>query len=101
MTATNKQAVLKIRIDAVTLQVLEQARSYANLDKSKFIRQSIREKAQTVIAEHEKTRFDSNDWQMFFALLDNPPEPTERMKKAALTYKKITAIGFRNDYFMD
>lgn len=85
----NKQEVLKIRMDAVTLQLLERARSYVDLDKSKFIRQSIREKAESVISEHEKTRFGTGDWQMFFAMLDNPPEPTERMKKAALTYQRI------------
>ena len=85
----NKQDVLKIRMDAVTLQLLERARSYVDLDKSKFIRQSIREKAESVISEHEKTRFNTGDWQLFFALLDNPPEPTERMKKAALTYQRI------------
>lgn len=85
----NKQEVLKIRMDAVTLQLLERARSYVDLDKSKFIRQSIREKAESVISEHEKTRFSTEDWQMFFAMLDNPPEPTERMKKAALTYQRI------------
>lgn len=91
MTAiTNKQDMLKIRMDITTLEVLEQARNYVNLDKSKFIRQSIREKAQAVIAQHEKTHFDATDWQMFFAMLDNPPEPTIRMKKAAMTYKKIT-----------
>jgi uncharacterized protein (DUF1778 family) len=85
----NKPDVLKVRMDAVTLQFLEQARSYVNLDKSKFIRQSIREKAQAIIAEHEKTRFDASDWELFFAMLDNPPEPSERMKKAALKYKEI------------
>ena len=89
---TNKQQdVLKVRIDAVTLQLLERARTYVDLDKSKFIRQSIREKAETIISEHEKTRFNPDDWQLFFSMLDNPPEPTERMKKAALTYHKIIA----------
>ena len=84
-----KQEILKVRMDSTTLQLLEQARSYVDLDKSKFIRQSIREKAEAVISEHEKTRFSTEDWHMFFDMLDNPPEPTERMKKAALTYKKI------------
>jgi len=37
----------------------------------------------------EPTLFSSDDWQMFFSLRDNPPEPTERMKKAALSYKRI------------
>lgn len=85
----NKPEILKVRMDATTLQLLEQARSYVDLDKSKFIRQSIREKAELVISEHEKTKFSAEDWQMFFDMLDNPSEPTERMKKAALTYKRI------------
>lgn len=88
---SNKQDVLKVRMDAVTLQLLERARGYVDLDKSKFIRQSIREKAEAIIAEHEKTHFSADDWQMFFSMLDNPPEPTERMKKAALTYQRIIA----------
>jgi uncharacterized protein (DUF1778 family) len=87
----SKQDVLKVRMDAVTLQLLEQARGYVELDRSKFIRQSIREKAEAIISEHEKTRFNPDDWQMFFTMLDNPPEPTERMKKAALIYQKIIA----------
>lgn len=89
ITETHKQDVLKIRIDAATLQLLEKARNYIALDKSKFIRQSIQEKATAIIAAHEKTKFNAEDWQLFFSLLDNPPEPTERMKKAALTYQNI------------
>ena len=88
---TKQPDILKVRIDAVTLQLLERARTYVELDKSKFIRQSIREKAEAIIAEHEKTRFSAEDWQVFFEMVDNPPEPTERMRKAALTYKKIIA----------
>lgn len=88
-TETIKQEILKIRIDTTTLALLEKARCYVDLDKSKFIRQSICEKAASIIAEHEKTHFNAQDWQMFFEMLEKPPEPTERMKKAALTYKKI------------
>lgn len=90
-TEATKNDVVKIRMDSVTQQLLEQARAYTHLDKSKFIRQSIREKAEAVIAEYEETRFDASDWQLFFSLLDSPPEPTSRMKKAAQTYKKIIA----------
>jgi uncharacterized protein (DUF1778 family) len=90
-TEAIKNDVIKIRIDQATQKLLEQARAYLNLDKSKFIRQSIQEKAQAVIAEHETTRFCASDWEMFFDMIDNPPEPTERMKKAAKLYKKIIA----------
>jgi uncharacterized protein (DUF1778 family) len=87
--ASKHQDILKFRMDVATLQLLERARAYVDLDKSKFIRQSIREKAEAIIAEHEKTRFSADDWQAFFDRLDNPPEPTARMKKAALSYQKI------------
>jgi len=88
---SNKQDVLKVRMDGVTLQLLEQARQYIGLDKSKFIRQSIREKASNIINEHDQTQFTPQDWQQFFDLLDNPPEPTARMKKGLKTYTQIVA----------
>jgi uncharacterized protein (DUF1778 family) len=66
-------------------------KKYVKLDKSKFVRHSIREKAEAIIAEHEKTLFTREDWYMFFDMIDNSPEPTERMKKAAEKYKDITA----------
>lgn len=87
--SNKKDDTLKIRIDAITADLMERARSYVKLDKSKFIRHSIREKAEEIIAEHEKTIFSQEDWYVFFDMLDNPPEPTERMKKAAQKYKNI------------
>ncbi len=86
-----KDDTLKFRMDAVTADLMERARSYVKLDKSKFVRHSIREKAEAIIAEHEKTLFTQEDWYRFFNMLDNPPEPTQRMKKAAEKYGKIAA----------
>ncbi len=89
-TDTNKNNdSIKIRIDSTTADLMERARQYVKLDKSKFIRQSVREKAAAIIAEHEKTRFTTDDWIMFFDMLDNPHTPTDRMKKAAEKYKNI------------
>ena len=94
MTAESKKDdTLKVRMDSITLDLLERASTYVDLNKSKFIRQSIREKAAAIIAEHEKTRFTEEDWRMFFDMLDNPPEPTDRMKKAALKYREITGAN--------
>ena len=94
MTAESKKDdTLKVRMDTITLDLLERASAYVDLNKSKFIRQSIREKAAVIIAEHEKTRFTEEDWRLFFDMLDNPPEPTDRMKKAALKYREITGAN--------
>ena len=84
-----KNEALKIRMDAPTLALIERARKYVALNKSKFIRLSVREKATEIIAQHEKTLFSDEDWRMFFDVLENPQKPTARMKKAANKYNKI------------
>ncbi len=59
----HKSEDFKFRLDSTTSDLLERASSYIGLDKSKFIRESIREKALTIIEEHEKTTFTQNDWR--------------------------------------
>jgi uncharacterized protein (DUF1778 family) len=84
-----KSEDFKFRLDHTTSVLLERASGYSGLDKSKFIRESIREKALAVIEEHEKTTFTEKDWRIFFSLLENPPEPTEAMKNAAQKYEAL------------
>lgn len=80
---------LKVRMDSMTLDLMERAREFLHLDKSKFIRHSVRRMAEAVIAEHEQTRFSADDWVQFFEMLDRPPKATKRLKKAAQKYKEI------------
>ncbi len=89
-TEISKDNTLKIRMDEVTFDMMEKARDFLKLDKSKFVRKSIRQMAEAVITEHDKTIFSTEDWHNFFAMIDNPPEPTERMKKAAKKLKEFT-----------
>ena len=91
MTSTTKDNALKLRMDTMTMEMLERARAYVDLDKSKFIRQSIREKAESILSQHEKTLFSEQDWHMFFDMIEHPPEPTERMSKAAKLYQEIAS----------
>jgi len=86
---SRKDLTLKFRIDDLTLKLLDQAQSYVEINRSKFIRQSIREKAESIIAEYDQTRFSESDWHLFFDSLDTPEKPTERMKKAAKRYSQI------------
>ncbi len=88
-TEIRKDNALNLRMDNMTFEMLERAMTYVDLDKSKFVRQSIIEKAETIIAEHEKTRFTQEDWVMFFGMLDDTPEPTDRMKRAEQKYQEI------------
>lgn len=67
--------IVKVRMDSATLDLMERAREPLELDKSKFVRQSVRQMAEAVIAERESTRFGAEDWRRFFALIEKPPEP--------------------------
>jgi uncharacterized protein (DUF1778 family) len=84
-----KSEEFTLRLDSTTSDLPERASGYIGLDKSQFIRESIREKAQAIIEEREKTMFTENDWRMFFSLRDNLPEPTEAMKRAAEAYESL------------
>ena len=84
-----KDDTLKVRMDRPTFELMETARNYLHLDKSKFIRESIREKAEAVIADHSRTRFTADDWQRFFTAFDEPAEPTDRMVEAVKKYRDI------------
>ena len=89
--AIRKDDTLKVRMDRMTLNLLEKACTYIDVNKSTFIRRSIQEKAAAVIAENEMTRFTTADWSSFFDMIDHPPKPTVRMKKAARKYRAITS----------
>ncbi len=86
----NKNHAIKFRIDIPTEELMARAQNYIGIDKSKFIRQSIREKATAVIAQHEKTIFSKDDWYRFFSMIDKPNAPTLRMKKAFQKHKDLT-----------
>jgi|SRR5437667_2995580 len=92
-----KSEGFNFRLDSTTSALLERASGYIGLDKIKFISESIREKAQAIIEEREKTTFTENDWRMFFSLLENPPEPTEAMKDAAEAYKSLITSSHADD----
>jgi len=87
---TAKDDMLKVRMDSETVAMMDAARAYLKLDKSKFIRESVREKAAAVIAVHERTRFTSGDWTAFFAALEQPSAATDRMRKAVEKFRTIS-----------
>ena len=88
--STHKDQQIKLRIDAPTLKLMERAKNYLGTNKSKFIRESIREKATSIIAAHEKTTFSKEDWGLFFQVLDDPIKTSERFKRAAKTHKMVS-----------
>ncbi len=55
---------------------------------SAFVRRTAAREAEKVIAEHEHLVLSNRDRDLFCALLDKPPEPTEALKAAMKRHSK-------------
>lgn len=64
-------------------QTIQRAAALAGMDDSVFTMNAAYKSALDTIAAHERTVLQPIDHAAFFEALDNPPEPTERLKAAA------------------
>ncbi len=55
---------------------------------TEFIISSAREKANSIIKEHNTILASKKDREIFFNALMNPPEPNSALQKAAKSYKR-------------
>ncbi|MDO3641588.1 DUF1778 domain-containing protein [Mucilaginibacter sp. L3T2-6] len=54
-----------------------------------FIINAVQEKANVIIREHDTIIASERDRATFFEAFTNPPEPNEKLKEAAVFYKKF------------
>ena len=67
---------------------IQQAAALSGVDDSVFTMSAAYKAAQEVIQAHEVTVLSPSDHAVFFEALDNPPEPTERLREAFETHKQ-------------
>lgn len=63
-------------------QIIQRAAALAGVDDSVFTMNAAYQSAMDTIAAHERSILQPVDHQAFFAALDTPPEPTERLRTA-------------------
>jgi len=76
---TIKKERFDFRLDEKLKQELEEAAGLLSVPLSVFVTEAIRERAARVINEHRRLQVDEQAWDMIHSLLENPPEPTERL----------------------
>jgi uncharacterized protein (DUF1778 family) len=57
-----------------------------------FVLISVQEKAKKIVEDHELILASKRDQKIFFQSVMNPQKPNEKLKKAALNYKKRTSV---------
>lgn len=77
-----------IRISPSDKVILARAAEINNTNITEFVLRLVLPKARKMVAEHDNKRFSQNDLIFMLDLLDNPPTPNERLKKAQRDYQE-------------
>jgi uncharacterized protein (DUF1778 family) len=85
---TVKQERMHIRLDPLSKRKLERAAAYAHKSLSEFVLGQALHAADEVIQEHETLTLNKVDWEVFLNALENPPEPSSKLKQAFADHKK-------------
>lgn len=73
-------------------QMIQRAAALMGVDDSVFTMNAAYRSAMETIAAHERTKLAPVDHEAFFAALDNPPAPTEKLHDAfARREKRISS----------
>ncbi|MEY9199435.1 uncharacterized protein (DUF1778 family) [Sinorhizobium fredii] len=63
-------------------RTIQRAAALSGLDDSAFTINAAYQSAIATIAAHEATLLQTTDYRAFFDALDNPPQPTDRLRDA-------------------
>lgn len=85
---TLKQERMHIRVDALSKQKLERAAAHAHKSLSEFVLSQALHAADEVIQQHETITLHEADWEVFLDALENPPQPSAKLKQAFAEHKK-------------
>jgi uncharacterized protein (DUF1778 family) len=77
---------LEVRVSAAQKSLLQHAAALSGRTLSEFVVTSAQDAARRVIAEHESIQLSREEQQTFVQALLQPPEPNERLKRAAKAY---------------
>jgi uncharacterized protein (DUF1778 family) len=82
---------LGFRLDEQTKDLIERAAHLSRRKVSDFCVTALTETARRTIAEHETLTLSDRDRKAFFEALINPPEPSERLRRALAEHKRRVA----------
>lgn len=82
-TATHapESARINLRASPEAKALIERAAALMGTTVSGFMLQNAYEAAQRLLAQHETITLADRDRDVFLAALDNPPEPTEALRR--------------------
>jgi len=81
---------LSLRLDGPAKRKLERAAAYSNTSMTKFVLESALIHADEIVQKHERITLPTEDWDVFFDALLNPPEPNDAMREGMKWYRDLS-----------
>ncbi|WP_069469759.1 type II toxin-antitoxin system TacA family antitoxin [Candidatus Marithrix sp. Canyon 246] len=78
----NQQASINLKMNPDFKEVIVRAAQLNMMSVNAYLINLAYDNAKQVILEHENLKLSNEERDRFIALLDNPPEPTEKAKMA-------------------
>lgn len=82
-TAVGDNNRLALRVRPGDKATIMRAAALAETDMTNFILRTVLREARSVIEEHERIRLSDRDTRLVLELLENPPAPNSKLRKAA------------------
>ena len=95
MTAVRKKATkakngrLELRLASQTKELLARAATVRGQSVSEFVTASALSRARKILATEESVILAEMDRDVFFQALENPPEPSDALKRAFSRHKEL------------
>ena len=86
--AISERGRIELRIDATAKSLLARAAALEHIDLTAFILQAALPAAKSAIERAERVALSERDWQHVLDVLENPPAPNAKLRRAAATYAK-------------
>jgi uncharacterized protein (DUF1778 family) len=74
---------MALRVRPTDKAIIMRAAALAQTDMTTFILRTVLREAQSLIEEHERIKLSQRDSLLVLELLENPPAPNAKLRKAA------------------
>ena len=91
MTRSAQTERLDVRLSPENKELIAQAADILGLNLSSFTVATLVEEARKVVDSRAVVRMSNEDRETFLALLDNPPEPADALKRAVKRHRGSVA----------
>lgn len=85
----NAKSRIQLRVSPEQKALIARAAALRNLDMARFIMDAVLPEAEAVIRRADRVVLSERDTLRVLELLENPPEPTECLRRAMKTFKTL------------